>query len=322
MSLTALQRSKRMNTEQIVIIGSGPAGFTAALYAARSQLNPLLFEGTMPGGQLMGTSYIENWPGTTSILGPKLMTNMREHAQHFGGRIMRETIDHVDFSTHPFTLKASKLGIIVSQAVIVATGATPKRIGCPGESDYWGRGVSTCAVCDGAFYKDKKVLIIGGGDSAMEEASFMTRFTSDITVIHILPQFTASPLMQERVLNNHSIKVIYESTVSKIIGDGNHVTSATIVHQKTGACQPLPCDAIFIAIGLQPNTELFKGKIELDSRGYIVKKKNTETSVHGVFVAGDVADARYRQAITSAGTGCMAALDAEHFLKNLKPAHQ
>jgi thioredoxin reductase (NADPH) len=298
----------------LIIIGSGPAGLTAATYAARANLSPLVFEGSQPGGQLMKTSAVENWPGEVSILGPDLMKKLREHATHFGAKMVRETVESVDLTSRPFKLTTKK-NKYSADALIIATGANPKLLTCPGAEEYWGKGVTSCAVCDGAFYRDKKVVIIGGGDTAMEDASFMTNFTDDITVVHILDKLTASQAMQKRVIDNPKIKIIYESTVSAIEGNGTVVTSVTLTHQKGGATHKLPADGVFVAIGINPNTALFKDQLELE-RGYIALKKGTETSVPGVFAAGDVADFSYRQAITSAGTGCQAALDAERFLKS------
>lgn len=303
--------------EKLIIIGSGPAGLTAAIYAARAGLQPLVIEGKNPGGQLMGTSMVENWPGETSIMGPKLMANMREHAAHFGTRFLSEELVDVDTTHTPFTLTTHKKTELKARSIIITTGATPRRIGCPGEDEYWGKGVTTCAVCDGAFYKDRPVVIVGGGDTAMEDASFMTNFTQDITIVHILDKLTASQAMQEKVITNPSIKIIYESTVSKIMGNGDHVTTLEIVNKKTGEISTLSTDAVFVAVGLTPNTGIFKNKLALTDYGYLVVNDFTKTSCEGVFTAGDVADPRYRQAITSAGTGCMAALDAEKYLKKM-----
>ncbi len=300
---------------KLIIIGSGPAGLTAGIYAARANLNPIIVEGKEPGGQLMGTTYVENWPGSRSILGPQLMINMREHAKDLGCEIISGSIVDVNVTQQPFTITLSNKKQLVSHTVIIATGATPKRLGCPGEDTYWGKGVSTCGVCDGAFYKDKPVVIIGGGDTAMEDASFMTNFTDNITLVHILDKLTASAAMQERVINNPKIKILYNSTVTEIKGDGKHVTSVIISNQKTNQTQELAVDAAFVAIGLTPNTQLFKGQLELEKNGYLMVKDHTKTSVPGIFCAGDVADYRYRQAVTSAGTGCMAALDAERYIK-------
>lgn len=299
----------------LIILGSGPAGLTAAVYASRAGLKPIVFEGSTPGGQLMGTSYVENWPGISRVLGPQLMMDMRAHAEHFGAELRAENIVSAQVNQAPFTLTSSTGATYQCHALIIATGATPKRLGCPGEDQYWGKGVTTCAVCDGAFYKDKPVIIVGGGDSAMEDASFMTHFTDRITVVHIGDTLTASKAMQERVVGNPQITIRYNSTVTAIHGDGTHVTGATITNQKTGATEDVGTDAVFVAIGLSPNTGLFRSQLTCTDYGYLVQVDHTQTSVPGVFAAGDVADSRYRQAITSAGSGCMAALDAESYLK-------
>ncbi len=301
----------------LIIIGSGPAGLTAGIYASRANLNPLIIDGKTPGGQLMGTSYVENWPGEKSILGPTLMIKIREHASHFGCTFLSEEITKVDFSTKPFTLWTNKDKELKTHAVIVASGAIPKKLRCPGEQEYWGKGITTCAVCDGTFYPDKNVIVVGGGDSAMEDASFLTKFTDKVTVVHILDKLTASVPMQKRVLDNPNIKIIYNSTVTEIHGDRTHVTSATITNQKTNETTTLKADGIFLAIGLNPNTPMFKNQLNMDKFGYLEVKEHIKTSVEGIFAAGDVADYRYRQAITSAGSGCMAAMDAERYLKDV-----
>jgi len=298
----------------LLIIGSGPAGYTAGIYAARAKLNPLIVEGKTPGGQLMGTTLVENWPGTSSIFGPQLMIQMKEHAQHCGATTIDEMIERVDFTQYPLQAWTTTGTHITAHAVIIATGATPKRLHCPGEEPYWGRGVTTCAVCDGSLYYNKRVLIVGGGDTAMEDASFMTKFTDQITIIHIRQELSASPIMQERVLGNPHINIVYNATVTEIHGDQRTVTGATIARNNSPHAELLPVDGIFLAIGLKPNSVLFSNQIACDARGYILTHRNTETSIRGVFAAGDVVDARYRQAITSAGEGCKAALDAERFL--------
>lgn len=297
----------------LIIIGSGPAGLTAAIYAARANLKPIMIEGTNPGGQLMNTSHVENWPGEKSILGPTLMMNMREHALHFGTQVISESVTAVDFSKRPFTV-ITDTKTFTARSIIVATGATPKWLGCPGENEYRAKGVTTCAVCDGAFYFGKKVAVIGGGDTAMEDASFLKKFTKDVTIVHILDKFTASHAMQQRVLNDPDIKIIYESTVRKFTGDGTKLTGMTIYNTKTNQETELAVDGAFIAIGLNPNTKPFKGHLELNDWGYINVHDQVKTSVEGVFAAGDVHDYKYRQAITSAGAGCMAALEAERYL--------
>ncbi|MGB8468378.1 MAG: thioredoxin-disulfide reductase [Candidatus Babeliales bacterium] len=302
----------------VIIIGSGPAGLTAAVYAARANLQPLIIDGSEPGGQLMGTTAVENWPGQVSILGPTLMKQMRDHAKAVGATFKGGLIKAVDFSQRPFKLWTTKDELLQAHSVIIATGATPKKLGCAGEQELWGKGVTTCAVCDGAFYKDKPVVIVGGGDTAMENASFMSNFTKQITLVHILDKLTASAAMQERVLDNPHIRVIYEHTVTAIHGTDAGVTGVSIKGTKTGKTEELAVNAVFIAIGLSPNSQSFKGHLDIAPNGYINVHDHTKTSVPGVFVAGDVADYEYRQAITSAGTGCMAALDAERFLKAQK----
>lgn len=311
--------STSTSIEKVVIIGSGPAGLTAGLYSGRALLAPVILEGKEPGGQLMGTSFVENWPGELSILGPTLMQNLRNQAVHSGARLLSEELIKVDLSVRPFLLTTHTNLTIKTHALIIATGASFKRLNCPGEQEYWGKGVSTCAVCDGPLYRDKPVVIVGGGDSAMENASFLSNFTNDITLVHILPQLTASPSMQQRVLSNPAIKIMYESTVTALEGDGKRVTHAVVTNQKTGEKSLLRADGAFISIGLNPNTTVFKQQLDLDSCGYILLKNGTETSVKGVFAAGDAVDNRYRQAITSAGTGCSAALDAERYLSAYLP---
>lgn len=302
---------------KLIILGSGPAGLTAAIYAARAELQPLVIEGKDPGGQLMGTTAVENWPGQISIMGPQLMIDMRKQAEKTGAQFASGAITSVDFSSKPLKITSAKGIEYSADAVIIATGAIANRLHCPGESDYWGKGITTCAVCDGAFYRDKKVVILGGGDSAMENASFLAKFTKDITIIHILDHLTASKAMQHRVLNNPHITIIYSSTITAFRGNGTRLTGIDIINKQIGASSSMDVDGVFIAIGLSPNTAMLKGQIELDAYGYAVLKKHTMTSVPGVFAAGDVVDYRYKQAITSAGSGCMAALDAERYLSEL-----
>lgn len=301
--------------EKLVILGSGPAGLSAGIYAGRAGLSPLIIEGHEPGGQLMATTLVENWPGDISIQGPALMKRMRDHATFYKAQFLAETVSKTDLSNSPFVITTDR-SEIHSHALIIATGATPKRLHCPGESDYWGKGVTTCAICDGAFYRDMPVVIVGGGDTAMENASFLTNFTQSITIVHISNKLSASHAMQERIINNPQIKIIYSSTVSAIEGDGKKVTSVTVTNQETQEAHKLMVNGVFIAIGLTPNTQLFKGQLDLTSYGYLKLVENTQTSVPGVFAAGDVADARYRQAIVASGAGCAAMLDAERYLKH------
>lgn len=299
---------------KLIIIGSGPAGLTAAIYAARANLEPIIIDGNEPGGQLVKTSYVENWPGEKSILGPQLMMNMRDHAKHFGTQFVSGKVTKVDFAQKPFSITVDDKKTLQAHAIIIATGATPKRLGITGEDQYWGKGVTTCAVCDGAFYKDKKVIVVGGGDTAMEDASFLKKFTNDITIVHILDKFTASYAMQQRVVDDASIKVHYNSTVTEIHGDNQKVTGITITNQENGQKMELAADGVFIAIGLDPNSKPFRDVITCNKGGWIEVTDQTQSNIKGVFVAGDVHDYRYRQAVTAAGAGCMAALDAERYL--------
>lgn len=310
--------TKQPTVENVVIIGSGPAGLTAGIYAARANLNPLIIDGDTPGGQLMGTTMVENWPGEQEILGPTLMKKMRDHAAHLGCRFLAEKITTISLSKKPFILTTSKDKTLQTRAVIIASGATPKRLGCPGEETYWGKGVTTCTVCDGAFYQDKPVIIVGGGDTAMEDALFMTKFTKKIIIVQKKKHLTASKAMQKKVLSKKSIKIIYESTVTRIEGDDEHVQKATITNLVTKEKITALTNAVFIAVGLTPNTGLFRGQFELTKLGHIICPEHTKTSVDGVFAAGDVADERYRQAITSAGSGCAAALDVERYLQMVR----
>jgi thioredoxin reductase (NADPH) len=303
---------------KLIIVGSGPAGLTAAIYAARANLEPIVIDGDTPGGQLIKTSYVENWPGEKSILGPQLMMNMRDHAKQFGTQFVAGNVTQVDFAQRPFLVTVDNKKTLQSHAIIIATGATPKRLGVPGEDHYWGKGVTTCAVCDGAFYKDRKVVVIGGGDTAMEDASFLKKFTKDITIIHILDKFTASHAMQERVVNDPDIKVYYNSTVTEIHGDNQKVTGVTMTNQADGKTTQLEADGVFVAIGLSPNSAPFKDYITCNQGGWIEVTDQTRSNIEGVFVAGDVHDYRYRQAVTAAGAGCMAALDAERYLSHIE----
>lgn len=304
-------------TEQLIIIGCGPAALTAGIYSARAELNPIIIEGKQPGGQLMGTTYIENWPGEKKILGVELMMKMKEQAKLFGCKFISDTVVNTQLKDRPFILETENNLSLKTQSLIIATGSSPKKLGCKGEGTYWGKGVTTCAVCDGTLYKNRPVIIVGGGDTAMEDAYFMTKFTKNITVVHILDKLTASKPMQNRVLNCPDIKIIYNSTIKEINGDNNHVTSAIVENQKTKELTELKVDGLFVAIGLSPQTGFLAGQLELDGYGYIKVNDGTKTSVNGVFAAGDVVDYKYRQAITAAGSGCMAALDTERFLSSI-----
>jgi len=301
----------------VAVIGSGPAGLTAAIYTARANLNPLCIEGTDAGGQLMTTTEVENFPGfENGIMGPVLMDTMKKQAERFGTKFISGDVAKVDFTRHPFILTVGK-NEIITKSVIIATGATARYMGLESELKYRGRGVSACATCDGFFYKDKEVLVIGGGDSAMEEATFLTRFATKVSIVHRRNEFRASAIMQKRALSNPKIAVIWDTVLHEVLGNGT-VTGAKLKNVKTNEITTIKCDGIFLAIGHDPNTKPFRGSIEIDDNGYIITKNHTQTSVKGVFAAGDVIDRRYKQAITAAGMGCMAALDAQHYLEEIE----
>ncbi|MBS1786880.1 MAG: thioredoxin-disulfide reductase [Acidobacteria bacterium] len=312
----------------VVIIGSGAAGLTAAIYAARAELRPLVIEGLQPGGQLTITTEVENFPGfADGILGPELMDQMRRQAERFGTEFQVSQVTRVDLSRRPFRI-FTDISPVEAHVLIIASGASAKWLGIPGEAPVpmglGGAGVSACATCDGFFFKGKRVVVIGGGDTAMEEATFLTRFASSVTVIHRRDTLRASKIMQEKAFSNEKIRFIWNTEVTEMMGTRETgVTGVRLRNIITGGESTFDCEGVFVAIGHQPNTELFRGQLELDGLGYIVTKGRTmETSVPGVFACGDVQDSSYRQAITAAGTGCMAAIDAERFLSHhpLKPA--
>ena len=305
---------------ELIIIGTGPAGLTAALYSARADLNPLVFEGKQPGGQLTITTDVENYPGfPKGILGPELMNNFRDQALRFGSEILSLNVDKVDFTKKPFEVYSGQEKYL-SKSIIISTGASAKLLGLESEKKLMGYGVSACATCDGFFFKDKKVFVVGGGDSAMEEAVFLTKFASSVTIIHRRDSFRASKIMQDKALNNDKIDVLWDSSVLDMIGepaDGG-LKSIIVKNVKTGQDSEILCDGLFLGIGHNPNSQIFQNQIKLDDKGYILTMGNsTQTSVEGVFAAGDIMDPVYRQAVTAAGTGCMAALDAEKYLENL-----
>ena len=300
---------------RVLIIGSGPAGLTAAVYAARADLAPLMIEGIEAGGQLMLTTEVENYPGfIDGIMGPDLMERMRKQAGRFGTEFIADNVTDVDLSSHPFRVRTSDREF-ESDSLIISTGASAKMLGVPGEKELLGHGVSTCATCDGFFFRDQELLIVGGGDSALEEATFLTKFASKVTVVHRRDSLRASKIMQARAFDNPKIEFVWDSVLTEIFGNGK-VAGARLKNVRTGQESELPAGGVFVAIGHTPNTRLFEGKLDL-AGGYIVTKDDTQTSVPGVFAAGDVTDFRYRQAITAAGMGCMAAIDAERYLEGL-----
>lgn len=301
----------------IVIIGSGPAGLTAAIYAARANLSPLLIEGWQSGGQLTTTTEVENYPGfTKGILGPELMKEMRAQAERFGTQFHTGDVSAVDLQARPFVVTVDGDRTVKAKTIIIATGASPITLGLAGERRLWGFGVSSCATCDGFFFKGKELVVVGGGDSAMEEAIFLTKFATKVTVVHRRDKLRASKIMQERAMKNERIAFLWNTIVEDVLGD-NVVTGIRLRNVVTGKTWELPCAGMFLAIGHRPNTMLFSGQLELDAGGYIMTRNGTATSVAGVFAAGDVQDSRYRQAVTAAGSGCMAAMDAEHYIEAL-----
>ena len=307
------------NHRNIIIIGSGPAGLTAAIYASRANLNPLIFEGIQPGGQLTITTEVENFPGFEhGIQGPELMDVMRKQAQRFGAESQFKIVSKVDFSQRPFKLWVDET-LYTADAVIVSTGASAKWLGLESEKQFSGYGVSACATCDGFFFRNQEVYVVGGGDTAMEEASFLTKFASKLTLVHRRNEFRASKVMQDRVLNNPKVSVEWDSAVEEVLGtvenDKKKMTGLRLKNLKTGAVKEVKADGLFLAIGHKPNTEIFRGILDMHENGYLkVQAGSTKTNIEGVFAAGDVADQYYRQAITAAGSGCMAAIDAERWL--------
>ena len=303
--------------QKVLILGSGPAGLTAAIYSARAGLSPLLIHGPLPGGQLTTTTEVENYPGfPNGVMGPELMRLMEEQAKRFGTLIHEDVITKADLSKHPFTLSSANK-VYSSETLIIATGATPRLLGLPIEKTLMGYGVSTCATCDGAFFREKIITVVGGGDSACEEANFLTRFGSKVFIIHRREQLRASKIMQQRVLSNKKITPLWNREVRQIQGDRDAGVSAIVLYDSsTKREETLPCDAVFIAIGHTPNSTLFTGQLKMDENGYLLPESNTtRTNIPGVFACGDVQDHQWRQAITAAGSGCMAAIDAERWLE-------
>jgi thioredoxin reductase (NADPH) len=301
-------------SKKVVIVGSGAAAYTAAIYAARASLDPLIFGGVAMGGQLMITSEVENFPGFPEpVQGPELMERMRKQCERLNVQIVPELVAKVDFSRRPFFLESTEGTVAHAETVIIATGANAKWLGIPSEKKLMGHGVSACATCDGFFFKNKEVVVVGGGDTAMEEGTFLTKFASKVTIVHRRNELRASKIMQERALKNPKISFVWDSAVDEVLGNG-HVDGVRLKNLKTGATTDMKCDGVFVAIGHQPTTAFLGGQLKLDENGYIATDGRTRTNVPGVFAAGDVMDSRYRQAITAAGAGCMAALEAERFL--------
>lgn len=300
-----------------IVIGTGPSGLTAAIYLARANLNPLVIEGPEPGGQLTTTTEVENFPGfPEGIMGPELMANMRKQAERFGAKFRSGWVNSVDTSKRPFKLTLEGGETLEAETLIISTGASAKYLGIPGERDNVGRGVSTCATCDGFFFRGKKIVVVGGGDSAMEEANFLTRFASEVVLVHRRAELRASKIMQDRARENPKISWMLNRTPLEVIANGMGVTGLKVRNNETGSEEIIEAQGLFVAIGHTPNTKFLNGQIETDEIGYIkVKPGSSETNVPGIFACGDVQDSKYRQAVTAAGSGCMAALDCEKFLE-------
>lgn len=303
---------------RVVVIGSGPAGLTAGIYTSRAQLTTAVIEGVLPGGQLMLTTKVENWPGNVSIMGPELMDNLKNHAQACGCTMITGSVVRVDFGVHPFLLTLDGGQKVQAESVIVATGSSHKKLGCPGEDTYWGNGVSVCATCDAPFFKEQDVVVVGGGNSAVTEAAHLAHVAKKVTIIQVRDQLTATDPIKFNVLNNPKISLIYNAAVKEIKGDGSGVSCVVVENQKNKILTEIPTRGVFVAIGMKPNTDFLKAVLDTDSYGYLVTTDRTRTSIKGVFAAGEVADFNYRQAITSAAGGCMAALDCQAYLTQKK----
>jgi thioredoxin reductase (NADPH) len=311
--------SQRPDTYEVVIIGSGPAGYTAGIYTSRAKLNTLLISGSLPGGQLMTTSEVENYPGfPNGIFGPELMMNMRQQAERFGAKLLDDEVVEVDFKRRPFGIRTQGQEFR-SESVIICTGASPRKLGLKAEQEFAGKGISYCATCDGPFFKGEDIAVVGGGDTAIEEATFLTKFGKSVKIIHRKDSLRASKILQEKAFENPKIDFVWDHVVSDISGN-RKISSISVMNLRTGEERKISVGGLFVAIGHEPNTSIFRGQLQLDDKGYIALTKNTKTSVEGVFAAGDVHDYRYRQAITAGGFGCMAALDVEKWLVEIRGA--
>jgi thioredoxin reductase (NADPH) len=305
----------------VLIIGSGPAGYTAGVYTSRAKLSTLMISGTLPGGQLMTTSEVENYPGfPNGIFGPELMMNMRQQAERFGGIVVDDEVIKVNFKKRPFMITTHS-ETYTAEAVIAGTGASPRKLGIPSEQQFSGRGVSYCATCDGPFFKGEDIVVVGGGDTALEEATFLTKFGKSVKIVHRRETLRASKILQEKAMENPKIEFLWNNVVSDIKGD-KKIATVIVKNITSGKEMTLSAGGLFVAIGHEPNTMIFNGQLELDDKGYIILKDHTRTSVEGVFAAGDVHDHRYRQAVTAAGFGCMAAIDVERWLSEKKRSKQ
>jgi thioredoxin reductase (NADPH) len=305
----------------VLIIGSGPAGYTAGVYTSRAKLSTLMISGTLPGGQLMTTSEVENYPGfPNGIFGPELMMNMRQQAERFGGIVVDDEVIKVNFKKRPFMITTHS-ETYTAEAVIACTGASPRKLGIPSEQQFSGRGVSYCATCDGPFFKGEDIVVVGGGDTALEEATFLTKFGKSVKIVHRRETLRASKILQEKAMENPKIEFLWNNVVSDIKGD-KKIATVIVKNITSGKEMTLSAGGLFVAIGHEPNTMIFNGQLELDDKGYIILKDHTRTSVEGVFAAGDVHDHRYRQAVTAAGFGCMAAIDVERWLSENKRSKQ
>lgn len=305
------------NHYDVVIIGSGPAGYTASIYTSRAKLSTLIISGSLPGGQLMTTTEVENYPGFPSgITGPELMMNMQQQSERFGTKIVIDEVTEVNFETYPFKIIANSISA-TADSVLISTGASPRKLGIPSEMNFSGKGVSYCATCDGPFFRNQDIVVVGGGDTALEEATFLTKFGKTVKIVHRRDVLRASKILQERAFENEKIEFIWDSAVVDVRGDSK-LSMLTVKNLKTGEEKTLDAGGLFVAIGHEPNTSIFRDKVELDDKGYVKVYGNTRTNIEGVFAAGDVHDHRYRQAITAAGFGCMAALEIERWLSERK----